>query len=526
METSVEKKSGWYLLQGTVVVGVFLIMLFSFFNVAFMETWTSWQQEEYSHGYLIPVIGMMLLLNWKKKEVLGKKKNSWLGLAGVLFCFLVEVLFLLTGINGIQPLLLVCFLLSLFVLFYGHRYAVSLAGPLCFFFFLAPLPKFLYYTLSVKMQMIATTVSVLLLDFSGISVFQDGNVIDLGITQLQVAEACNGLRYLFPLMALGYLLAYMYEASFLKRAVLFFSTVPITILMNSLRIYLIGLSANIWGAEIAEGLVHDVEGWVMFLGCLLVLGGEIALCQMMGKKGEMAFDVISIPTKDSWSMLFPAPIEKPVKAAAVICLFSMVAAFFLLSINAKKIEPVPLEKPLTEFPLQIGNWHGQAGTMDKAALDILGTDDYLIADYINPKGDRANLYILYYPKQDSTSNQAIHTPAVCIPSGGWEIMEQGRKTISLPDGQDFTVNRFLISKGLERHLVYFWFVQAGEPSYDTNFAKFIQIKNALFKKRMDGAMIRLTTKITEKSSEEMAEQKLDKFLSETKTTIFDYIGSE
>ncbi len=37
----------------------------------------------------------------------------------------------------------------------------------------------------------------------GISVFVEGNVIDLGGYKLQVAEACDGLRYLFPLMTLG-----------------------------------------------------------------------------------------------------------------------------------------------------------------------------------------------------------------------------------------------------------------------------------------------------------------------------------
>ena len=33
-----------------------------------------------------------------------------------------------------------------------------------------------------------------------------GNVIDLGFTQLQVVDACSGLRYLIPLIVLGILL--------------------------------------------------------------------------------------------------------------------------------------------------------------------------------------------------------------------------------------------------------------------------------------------------------------------------------
>jgi exosortase len=72
----------------------------------------------------------------------------------------------------------------------------------------------------------------------------EGNVIDLGVYKLQVVEACSGLRYLYPLLGLGFLAAYLFQAPFWQRALVFLSTIPITILMNSLRIGIVGILVN------------------------------------------------------------------------------------------------------------------------------------------------------------------------------------------------------------------------------------------------------------------------------------------
>ncbi|MFX8824946.1 archaeosortase/exosortase family protein, partial [Acinetobacter baumannii] len=85
----------------------------------------------------------------------------------------------------------------------------------------------------------------------GISVFVEGNVIDLGSYQLQVADACSGLRYLFPLMTIGLIVAYLYRGAMWKRVVLFLSSVPITILMNSFRVGMIGVLVDRWGTSMA-----------------------------------------------------------------------------------------------------------------------------------------------------------------------------------------------------------------------------------------------------------------------------------
>ena len=107
----------------------------------------------------------------------------------------------------------------------------------------------------------------------GVSVYLEGNVIDLGVYKLQVAEACDGLRYLFPLMTIGFLIAYFFKATFWKRALLFLSSIPITILMNSFRVGTIGVMVEHWGVRMAEGFLHEFQGWMVFMasGALMML---------------------------------------------------------------------------------------------------------------------------------------------------------------------------------------------------------------------------------------------------------------
>ena len=62
-----------------------------------------------------------------------------------------------------------------------------------------------------------------------IPVYLDGNIIDLGYYKLQVVEACSGLRYIYPLLSLSFLAAYLFNAPLWQRAMVFLSSIPLTI---------------------------------------------------------------------------------------------------------------------------------------------------------------------------------------------------------------------------------------------------------------------------------------------------------
>ena len=147
--------------------------------------------------------------------------------------------------------------------------------PLILILTMFPPPYFLNTRISLKLKLVSSQLGVGIMQFCGMSAYREGNVIDLGFTQLQVVDACSGLRYLFPLIVLGILLAYFYKAAFWKKAVLVISTVPISIVVNGIRIALVGMLYPIFGPKVAEGFFHDFAGWFIFMVSLGILLAEM-----------------------------------------------------------------------------------------------------------------------------------------------------------------------------------------------------------------------------------------------------------
>ena len=81
-------------------------------------------------------------------------------------------------------------------------------------------PGVLYYKLSAFLQMISSELGVWFLHLIDVPVFLEGNIIDLGVLKLHVAEACSGLRYLFPILSFSYIFAVLYRGPMWHKAVL------------------------------------------------------------------------------------------------------------------------------------------------------------------------------------------------------------------------------------------------------------------------------------------------------------------
>ena len=251
------------------VISVGLLGWLCYDGLALMVGW--WERDEYSHGYMIPLVAAYLA--WQKRDALAKaaQPGTWLGIVVVLGALFV---WLLGEVSAIYTIIQYAFWLGIWglaLLWVGVSGVRVIWAALFYLFFMIPLPNFLYFNLSQELQLISSAMGVAVIRLFDISVFLEGNVIDLGVYQLQVVEACSGLRYLFPLMSFGFLIAYIYRGPFWQRAVIFLSTIPITVLMNSFRIGVIGITVEHWGIAAAEGFLHDFEGWFVFMACLGVL---------------------------------------------------------------------------------------------------------------------------------------------------------------------------------------------------------------------------------------------------------------
>ena len=217
-------------------------------------------QPEYSHGLIIPFIATFLV--WQRRDQVERMPfpGSWAGLLLALVGAMVGFIGKMSALFTIEHYSLLIMLYGVLLALTGWRVFRLLWVPLLILIFMVPLPAFLYFNLSAQLQLLSSQIGVWFIRLLGISVYLEGNVIDLGVYRLQVAEACSGLRYLFPLMTIGFLIAYFFKTAFWKRALLFLSSIPITILMNSFRIGMIGVMVEHWGVSHGRRLRARISG--------------------------------------------------------------------------------------------------------------------------------------------------------------------------------------------------------------------------------------------------------------------------
>ena len=502
-----EPKLEWAPLILAAIIILFLGLIFSNGLGYMVEKWDS---EVYSHGYMIPFVASYLL--WLRARRFGEAElsSSWVGAAFVLASLGA---FVLGELSSIYQIIQYGFLLALFgviVSAVGWKGFRIIWVPFVYLLFMVPLPEFLYQDMSAELQLVSSQLGVAVIRWFDISVFLEGNVIDLGIYQLQVAEACDGLRYLFPLMSFGFLCAAIYRGPWWHKVIIFLSTIPVTILMNSFRIGVIGVLVENFGIEQAEGFLHYFEGWVVFMACVGILFLEMWLFAILGKR--KLFDVfeLDIPPLDDALSLLPRRINAPAIAAAAILGFGALMAFAIESREAQ----IPERSAFNSFPLVIDTWSGRDSFIDNQdVLDELAADDYLLADYRNQQdGGMVNLWIAYYEEQ--RKGRAVHSPRACLPGGGWMLESFGELTLEDmgPNGEPYVINRSVIAKGDMRQLVYFWFVERGRIQTNEYAVKWYIFWDALTQNRTDGALVRVTTFVPDKISMEEADERLESFV--------------
>ena len=488
---------------------------------------STWEQvEEYSYGYFIPVISAFLI--WQRSEQLRQRelRGAWTGLPLIVLALALAAI---GGLSAMQHFSQYGFVIALFglsVCFIGWQGTRIVAGPLAVLLLMIPLPQFVMLELSQRLQLLSSELGVMLIRLFGISVFLEGNVIDLGNFKLQVVEACSGLRYLFPLIVLGVLAAYFFKGARWKRATIVLSTIPLTIIINSTRIGLIGVTVEHWGPAMAEGLLHDFEGWFMFMVCIACLVGLMTLLAHVGKH----------PTslRSAFGIDYPEPVPKgatvrfrriaaPAMVASVV--LAAVAAVTLSKPAREQIRPQ--RTPFSQFPMTFdGGWVGRQDKLDRDVLTTLALDDYVLTNYARGNEPPVNFYSAYYATQSTA--KSTHSPRQCMPGGGWRITQLKESTVALTgaDGKtatSLTLNRAVIERGEQKQLVYYWFNERGRVMTNELAVKWYIISDSVLRSRSDGALLRLATVVAPNEEMAQADQRLTSFLSTIAPRLHDHV---
>ncbi|MEO1574578.1 MAG: VPLPA-CTERM-specific exosortase XrtD [Pseudomonadota bacterium] len=482
---------------GLIALGVVaLIALAATFHTSLAFMAKQWNSEEYSHGYLIPVIALFLLWRERKRLVDTPWKGTWFGVGLVAVGLMLMLLGEMSAIYVIVQYAFLITLAGLSVALVGVAGMRYLWVPLLYLVFMIPLPAFLYNNLSSQLQLISSQLGVAVIRAFGLSVYLEGNVIDLGIYKLQVVEACSGLRYLFPLMSFGFLCAYLFRGRWWQRVIVFVSSIPLTVLMNSFRIGVIGVLVNRFGIEQAEGFLHAFEGWIIFMACVALLFLEIILLmKLTGDKRTLS---------EAFNVDFGDPVEDPDQLAGKSVTRPLaigVGLVILAAIGSQYLQVRPSLSPeraqFVDMPLALGDWNGRTKRVEQQYLDVLKMHDWFSADYRS--GDNAvpvELWVAYYDNQ--RKGASAHSPRSCLPGGGWRIDTLENHAVSNVPGidGDLTVNRLLISYGEQKMLVYYWFKQRERHLTNEYIVKWYLFWDAFTRNRTDGALVRFSMPVS------------------------------
>ena len=471
-----------------------LPLVYLIFDEGIVNMVRTWQREEYSHSYLIPAV--VLFLIWQKKHQLAQTafSGSWPGFFVVLAGLMLYVVGELATLYTVIQYAFLVFVYGVILSLMGWQAFRIVLVPLLMLVFMIPLPNFLYNNLSAALQLISSELGVAVIRWFGISVYLEGNVIDLGHFKLQVVEACNGLRYLFPLMSIAFICAYLFRGAWWKRAVIFLSSIPITVLMNSFRIGVIGSLTEYWGPDQAQGFLHDFEGWAVFMLCTGVLVVEMWLLSLVGGSRKPLHEVFAIEgAAPSTKVYSNAPGSLPGAFLGTILLV-VVTVLGSLALP-QRAEAIPERQRFASFPLEVGSWRGRPGALEQIYVDALKFDDYFLADYTDAEERAINFYVAYYGSQ--RKGQSAHSPRSCLPGGGWEIADLSQRRIEgvRINGHALTVNRTEIHYGEQKQLVYYWFQQRDRVITNEYLVKWYLFWDALTRNRTDGALVRLSARL-------------------------------
>lgn len=235
-------------------------------------------KEDMDFGWYVPLFSLYVLWTERKRlwESLGNPSAAGL-VASIPFLFIAFL-----GVRGIQVrfemLAFIGLLVTIPWAFFGCETAKRMLFPAAFMLFCIPMATYLDIV-TVHLRLLATGIAGSILTGFGAAVTRTGTMIAAadGSFAIDVAAPCSGLRSIFALMALTAGYAYFNQPTYLRRAILFASSIPLAIFGNVMRILTICLVGTYASGDFATGFYHDYSGYVVFIVAiaLMVAFGEL-----------------------------------------------------------------------------------------------------------------------------------------------------------------------------------------------------------------------------------------------------------
>ena len=253
--------------HGIVPVALALVLMV----VLYYGTMTWWVFEWtragsfYAHGIFIPFF--VALMIWRDRERLKRlpMERCWWGMSLVVFAVALVLLAERAQVTVPVSISFILFLIGSILVVAGKRVTRALLFPLLFLFTMIPIvPDQLINPIAFPIQMTSAKMAASICNLIGFPAERIGTLINMEHYRLDVELPCSGFKTLLGLLSFSAAFAYVVEAEAWKRWLLFTISAPLAILVNGIRITLIGLVGEVFGGH-AANTFHDYSGFIVLI---------------------------------------------------------------------------------------------------------------------------------------------------------------------------------------------------------------------------------------------------------------------
>jgi exosortase len=234
--------------------------------------------DQYTHIMLIiPVSLALIFLDWKSPEA----STTFSVSAGASLLALAALLTALahTSAVALQPdeqlganmLALIVWWIGSFILCFGTSAFRRAVFPLFFLLWIVPIPEIVLGPIVRLLQQGSAESARLLFSSAGVPVAQDGTLLTIPGLTIEVARECSSIRSSLMLVVTTMVLAQMLLRSAWRKALVVAVAIPLSVIKNGLRIFVLGMLGTRVDPSFLTGRLHHQGGIIYFLIALAAI---------------------------------------------------------------------------------------------------------------------------------------------------------------------------------------------------------------------------------------------------------------
>ena len=451
-----------WIVVGTILAAAIAALTGIFAGTAALSI-DNWHQASFNHGFLI--LPISLYVAWERRGAflpLRPRPTLW-GLLPAVGSAALWMIGEAVDVNIVKQAALLGLVLCMFFSVLGWRLTWVLLFPLLYLLLMLPLGESMYPVL----QDVATRTSVFFLGLTSLPVYNEDTVVQVPSGVYRIAIECSGLNFLLATIALSLLYGRLMYSGWLKPLLCVAVMIPLAVLGNGFRIFLIIYANHFFGAHIDIVADHYFYGWG-FIAIILFLMMWVGLAF---RDPEPVYQRPDAPAP--WGASSLSPLARLAGVAAVVIVFAAAAPTWS-AYRAATMPPPPAVA--LSLPSQIGPWSETAArpAVEAWVPAFPDADAAVLKTYAAAGRPTVDLFVAYYASQ-GPEKEVVSYRNVFSQYNDW-IRRGGGQTTAMIDGQPQAVVEERLSKASVPRLLWYVYWVDGRLTSSDHMAKALQAK--------------------------------------------------